>query len=85
MALSLKDPEIDSLARRVASLSGVTITQAVQTSLRERLSHELPRRGEGPELARALEATAKRCAALSGLDERTDGEIHCYGENGLPA
>ncbi len=84
MALSLKDPETDSLARQVASLTGETLTEAVRTSLRERLRHEQLRRGEGPELARALDEIAKRCAALPNLDDRTDDEILGYDENGLP-
>ena len=84
MALSFKDPETDGLARQVARLTGETITEAVRTSLRERLHHEQLKRGEGPELARALEAIALRCATLPPLDHRTDDEILGYGENGLP-
>ena len=37
MPLSIKDPEADHLARTVASETGETITQAVISSLRERL------------------------------------------------
>jgi antitoxin VapB len=85
MALSLKDPETDSLARQVASLTGETITEAVRTSLRERLAHERLKRGEGPELARALKEIAARCAALPVLDARTADEILGYDENGLPS
>jgi antitoxin VapB len=85
MALSLKDPETDSLARQVASLTGETITQAVRTALRERLRHERLKRGEGPELARALREIAQRCAALPVLDDRTADEIIGYDENGLPS
>ena len=84
MAISLKDPETDSLARQVARLTGETITEAIKTSLRIRLRHEQLARGRGPELARALEVIAKRCAALPSLDNRTDDEILGYGDNGLP-
>ena len=35
MALSLKAPETDSLARQVARLTGETLTEAVRTSLLE--------------------------------------------------
>jgi len=84
MALSLKDKETDSLARQVASLTGETLTEAIRTSLRERLRHEQLKRGEGPELAKALEEIAKRCAALPVLDHRSDDEILGYDENGIP-
>ena len=83
MALSLKDKETDSLARQVASLTGETLTEAIRTSLRERLRHERLKRGEGPELARALEEIAERCAALPVLDTRSEDEILGYDENGI--
>lgn len=84
MALSLKDPETDSLARQVASLTGETLTQAVRRALRERLRQEKLKRGEGPELAKALGEIAKRCAALPVLDDRSEDEILGYDENGIP-
>lgn len=84
MAISLKDPETDRLARQVASLTGETLTEAIRTSLRERLRHEQLKRGEGPELAKALEEIARRCAALPVLDHRSDDEILGYDENGIP-
>ena len=85
MALSLKDKETDSLARQVARLTGETLTEAIRTSLRERLRHEQLKRGEGPELAKALQEIARRCAALPVLDHRSEDEILGYDENGLPS
>jgi antitoxin VapB len=84
MALSFKDKETDSLARQVASLTGETLTEAVRGALRERLRHEKLKRGEGPDLAKELEAIAKRCAALPILDDRTEDEILGYDANGVP-
>ena len=85
MALSLKDPETDRLARQVASLTGETLTEAVRASLEERLRNERLKRGEGPGLARELEDIARRCAARPTLDDRTADEILGYDENGLPS
>jgi antitoxin VapB len=85
MALSLKDPETDRLAREVARLTGDTLTGAVRTSLRERLRNERLNRGEGPGLAQALDEIAKRCTARPILDDRSEDEILGYDENGLPA
>jgi len=85
MALSLKDPETDSLARQVASLTGETLTEAVRTSLRERLRNEQLKRGERPWDDAAIDAIIKRFQVLPILDDRTDDEILGYDENGLPS
>ena len=84
MALSLKDPETDSLARQVARLTGETITEAVRTALRERLRNERLKRGEKPFDRAAIKALVKRFAALPVYDDRTADEILGYDENGLP-
>ena len=84
MALSLKDPETDRLARQVASLTGETLTAAVRTSLAERLARERLKRGRPAHLADELEAIFKRMDALPDLDPRSADEIIGYDENGLP-
>ena len=85
MALSLKDPETDSLARQVAHLTGETLTEAVRGALRERLRHEQLKRGKRPWDEAAIQAIIDHCAALSVLDTRSDDEILGYDENGLPS
>ena len=50
MAISLKDPETDRLARAVAALTGETLTEAVRKALAERLDRERLRRGEVADL-----------------------------------
>ncbi len=85
MALSLKDPETDRLARQVASLTGETLTEAVRTSLAERLRRERLKRGRPANLADELEAIVRRCDALPILDDRSADEIIGYDENGLPS
>jgi antitoxin VapB len=85
MALSLKDPETDSLARQVASLTGETLTEAVRTSLSERLKRERLKRGRPANLADELEAIARRNDHLPILDHRSADEIIGYDENGLPS
>jgi len=85
MALSLKDPETDKLARQVASLTGETLTEAVRSSLAERLTRERLRRGKAPSLEAEIDAIVRRVAALPVLDDRTADEIVGYDENGLPS
>ena len=85
MALSLKDPETDSLARQVASLTGETLTEAVRTSLAERLRRERLKRGRTSSLGEEIDAIVRRVAALPVLDERSADAIIGYDENGVPA
>ena len=75
MALSLKDPETDRLARQVAGLTGETLTVAVRTALAERLRRERLKRGRPAELAEELKAIARRSAKRPVLDGRSADEI----------
>lgn len=85
MALSLKDPETDRLAREVAKLTGETLTEAVRASLSERLRRERVKRSRPANLVDELETIARRGDALPVLDHRTADEIIGYDENGLPS
>jgi antitoxin VapB len=85
VALSLKDPETDSLARQVASITGETLTQAVRTALAERLERERLKRGKTADLEAEIDAIVRRVAALPVLDDRSPDEIIGYDENGLPS
>ena len=85
MALSLKDPETDALARQVASLTGESLTQAVRVALSERLAREQLKRGRNPRLSEELREIVERFSALPILDDRTPDEIIGYDEYGLPS
>jgi antitoxin VapB len=85
MAISLKDPETDRLAREVAALTGETLTEAIRTALAERLGRE--RRRQAPNragLAQQLKALGRDCAALPDFDTRSADEIIGYDELGVP-
>ncbi len=83
MALSIKHPEADRLARELAHATGESITQAVTTAIRERLVRET---GWTPEGARAeIDRIVAELAQAPTLDDRTADEIIGYDENGLPA
>jgi antitoxin VapB len=84
MALSLKDPETDRLAREVAKLTGESLTEAVRTALGERLERERRKRGHDKGLAERLDELAMECAALPDHDTRTPDEIIGYDEYGVP-
>jgi antitoxin VapB len=83
MALSLKDPETDRLARTLAALTGETLTTAVRKALAERLQCERLRLGQAPDLAARLMEIGERFSKLPVLDPRTPDEIVGYDENGM--
>jgi antitoxin VapB len=82
MALSIKDPEADRLARAVARETGETLTGAVIQSLRERLARV--RKPRGRALSGTILEIGRRCAALPIRDRRQADEILGYDERGLP-
>lgn len=83
MALSIKDPETEQLARTLAARTGESITTATKRALEERLR----RTGSSARkaaLLEDLEAIQRRWNALPVLDNRTPDEIVGYDENGIP-
>ncbi|MGD0474336.1 MAG: type II toxin-antitoxin system VapB family antitoxin [Candidatus Velthaea sp.] len=82
MALSIKHPEADRLARELAARTGEGITEAVIVALRERL--ERTKRARPTGLEEEILRISRECAALPELDARTADEILAYGADGLP-
>jgi len=82
MALSIKHPEADRLARELATRTGESITEAIIAALRERLQRE--QRRYRPRLEDEIMAISKRSAALPRRTGRTPEEIIGYDERGLP-
>jgi len=83
MALSIKHPEADRLARQLADVTGETMTEAIIKALRERLRREQGRQ-QPPRLRDEIHAIRQRCAALPVKDRRSADEILGYGEEGVP-
>ena len=76
MAFTIKDPKTDRLARRLAEITGETVTKAVQVAIRDRLEREERRRGRAS--AEHLLAIARRYAARPVVDDRSADEILGY-------
>lgn len=83
MALNIKSPEVDALARMLANTTGESITDAVLHALQERLQREQGRR-RVRSLKEELIAISDRCAALPDYDTRSPDEIIGYDEHGVP-
>ena len=73
MALSLKDPETDHLARALAALAGETLTEAIRRALAERLARERIRRGHQGGLAGRIREICEHCAALPDVASPATG------------
>jgi len=82
MAISIKDPETDRLARALAAATGETITDAIRNALRDRLEREQHR--TVPSVAIQVRRIQERVAKLPVLDPRIPDEIVGYGDDGAP-
>lgn len=83
MALHIKDPKADRLARELAEVTGETLTEAITRALEERLAKQ--RKAMSLEERRArIEKLLSEFDALPVLDDRSPDEIIGYDENGLP-
>ena len=82
MAISIKDPETDRLARALAAATGESLTEAIRRALQNRLEREShrSRRGIGVEVRRIQE----RVARLAVRDPRPADEIVGYDAHGAP-
>jgi antitoxin VapB len=83
MALSIKHPEADRLARELAKTTGESLTDAIIRALRERLRREQGR-PRAPRLRDEIHAIRQRCAALPVKDRRSADEILGYDVTGMP-
>jgi antitoxin VapB len=81
VALNIKDPETDRLARELAELSGLPITTAVHDAIEERLGVLRSRASVSPP---GLDAIIERGRARKIVDARPEDEILGYDSQGLP-
>ena len=81
MSLNIKNEETHRRARRLAHLTGETMTAAVDRAVAERLERVSRIRNRERRVARLLQI-GRECAALPVLDERSPEEM-LYDEQGL--
>jgi antitoxin VapB len=82
VALSVKNPKAERLAKELAKESGTSVT----ASLIDALEHALRRvrgRKTAPSVRGAILEVSERCAALPDLDKRSPEEILGYDELGV--
>ena len=83
MALSIRNPKAEKLARELAAVSGETITQAITQALEERLER-LHGRSTTTDLVEEILKISKRCRAIPDMDQRSVDEILGYNHVGVP-
>lgn len=81
MAISIKDPETDRLARALAAVTGESLTQAIRRALQDRLDRETrhSRRGMDAEVRRIQAHVAQ----LPIRDRRPAEQIVGYDADGV--
>ena len=83
MPIGIKNDQTELLARKLAELTGETLTDAIRTAVIERYDR-LRRARSGRSLADELNEIALRCAKLPVLSKLSDDEILGYDEFGVP-
>jgi antitoxin VapB len=83
VALNIKDPETDRLARELAQLTGESITGALRRAIQMRLDRERARHQTGA-TRHVLAELIQRGRARTTTDARSAEEILGYDAAGLP-
>lgn len=82
MALSIKNTEVDRLARELSEVTGESLTEAISSALKERLERETGKK-QPNRLHEEIRRIQERVGRLPRLDERSDEEIIGYNNQGL--
>ena len=83
MPLSIRNRETERLARQVAKETGESLTEAIETALRERLQR-LKQRHRGRIMTEKLEDILRGVDSLPTLNSGSEDEILGYDEQGVP-
>ena len=84
MTIRIKNVETEEMARKVAELTGETLTEAIRVALTERYDRLLRARAGNTRLEELTEI-AMRCARRPLISQMSDDEILGYDEFGVPA
>jgi antitoxin VapB len=83
MPLSIRNSEVERLARALSRLTGEGLSQTILQALRERYQRIRAARQQ-EQLIEDLTELARRSAARPELDRRSPDEIIGHDEHGLP-
>ena len=83
MPISIKNNQTELLARKLADLTGETLTEAVRAAVSERYDR-LRQARSGRSLADEINAIALRCAKRPVISKLSADEILGYDDSGVP-
>ena len=83
MAISIKDPDTDRLARELAAVTGESLTEAIRAALIERLERQQRPERRYP-MREAARRIRERLNALPVVNAGANADLE-YDEHGLPA
>jgi antitoxin VapB len=83
MPISIKNEATEQLARKLADLTGETLTDTIRESLQERYDR-LYKFPSGRSMKDDIMEIVKRCSNRPNLTTLTDDEILGYDEFGVP-
>ncbi len=84
VAISIKDPYTDRLARALSETTGESITEAIRRAIEGRLERER-HRSRRDSLAAGIRRIQARIAAMPVRDSRSADDILGYDRDGLPS
>jgi antitoxin VapB len=84
MGLSIKNEEVERLARELARRRNISITEAIRQSLELEVERERAIREGGESMYERILAIARESAASPTSYELTEDEILGYDEHGAP-
>jgi antitoxin VapB len=82
MAMSIRSSEVETLARKLASRTGISMTETIEKALEAMDASGV---AEAEIRYGKIVSIASRCAAIPDLDVRSADEILGYGPDGLPS
>ena len=85
MGISIKNAEVEAMARELATLRNVSVAEAIRQSLERELAREqLAGKGDDPDLYEKLLAISDAASRLPAVSNMTDDEILGYDDTGAP-
>ena len=83
MPISIKNEQTEELARKLAKLTGETLTEAIRSAVAEKYERVARTRNRRP-LADAVEHIVAHYKSLPVICDLSDDEILGYDEMGIP-
>ena len=83
MPISIKNRATEAITRRLAELSGESITNAIHEAVAEKVER-LERRRKAPLRRERLLAIAEQCASRPIISDISEDEILGYDKSGVP-